>query len=97
MDFRAVEAHAAAGRVSLRTGCFCNPGASEAARGITAGEMRTLFAVTGDREPTRRDLEAIFGGKALGAVRASLGIASNEADVDRLIEVLAAFRGDAPG
>ena len=43
------------------------------------------------------DLDAIFGGKALGAVRASLGIASNEADVDRLIEVLATFRGNAPG
>ena len=28
----------------------------------------------------------------MGAVRASLGIASNEADVERLIKVLATFR-----
>jgi len=89
VDFRAVEAHAAAGCVSIRTGCFCNPGASEAARGITAAEMRRLFAL--DRPPTRVDLREIFGDKALGAVRASVGIASNEADVDRLAEVLAAF------
>ena len=91
VDFRAVEARAAADRISLRTGCFCNPGASEAARGITADEMRALFAVARERQPTRHDLRAIFGGKALGAVRASLGMASNAADVDRLIEVLAAF------
>ena len=43
--------------ISLRTGCFCNPGAGEAARGITAPEMRALFAVTRERKPTRRDLD----------------------------------------
>jgi len=91
VEFRAVEDHAAAASVSLRTGCFCNPGASEAARGIRAEEMRALFAVARDRGPTRRDLQAIFGEKALGAVRASLGIASNEADVARLLEVLGTF------
>ena len=90
-DFHAVENHTAAHRISLRTGCFCNPGASEAARGITAEEMRALFAVARERQPTRRDLGPIFGGKALGAVRASLGMASNAADVDRLIEAIAAF------
>jgi selenocysteine lyase/cysteine desulfurase len=89
VDFRAVESHAAASRVSVRTGCFCNPGASETARGITAAEMRRLFAL--DRPPTRVDLREIFGDKALGAVRASVGIASNDADVDRLAAVLAAF------
>jgi len=89
VDFRAVEAHTATSRVSVRTGCFCNPGASEAARGITAAEMRRLFAL--DRPPRRADLREIFGDKALGAVRASVGIASNDADVDRLAETLAAF------
>jgi molybdenum cofactor sulfurtransferase len=88
VDFHAVEAHAAAHRVSVRAGCFCNPGASETARGITAEEMRRLFAL--GRPPHRADLLEIFGGKALGALRASLGIASNEADVDRLVEMLAA-------
>ena len=89
VDFHAVEAHAAARRVSVRTGCFCNPGASETARGITADEMRRLFAL--GREPHRADLIAIFGNKALGAVRSSLGIASNARDVDRLLEALEAF------
>jgi selenocysteine lyase/cysteine desulfurase len=33
-----------------------------------------------------------MGDQAVGAVRASLGIATNEADIGRLIEVLATFR-----
>ena len=39
----------------------------------------------------------IFGSKALGAVRASVGIASDERDVDRLLVVLATVRGGAAG
>ena len=37
VDFPIVDAFAASRRVSLRSGCFCNPGARETARGITAG------------------------------------------------------------
>jgi len=88
-DFRAVVAHAGNRRVSLRGGCFCNPGSSEAARGITAAEMRAMFALEGPA--TGAELRRIFGGKALGAVRASVGIASNERDVERLLEVIETF------
>ena len=31
-------------RISLRTGCFCNPGAGEVAHGLTPEIMRTFFA-----------------------------------------------------
>jgi molybdenum cofactor sulfurtransferase len=89
VDVKAVEAYTAARRISLRSGCFCNPGASEAARGVTAEEMRRLFAL--GRPPGRADLRAVFGSKGLGAVRVSLGIASNERDVDRLLSALAEY------
>ncbi|HEX5014621.1 MAG TPA: aminotransferase class V-fold PLP-dependent enzyme [Candidatus Limnocylindrales bacterium] len=88
-DFRAVVAHAGSRRVSVRGGCFCNPGASEAARGITADEMRAMFGLNGSA--TGDDLRRIFGPKALGAVRASVGIASNERDVERLLEAIETF------
>ena len=52
-------------RVSIRGGCFCNPGAAEA---IGAG----------------------FTSPVPGAVRASLGVASDARDVDRLVELVAA-------
>ena len=44
-DFWEVEAAAAERRISMRTGCFCNPGASETARGITAADMARVFAL----------------------------------------------------
>ena len=94
VDFWTVEAAAAERRISVRTGCFCNPGASETARGLTAPEMEGVFAL--GRQPGYEDLRALLPGRALGAVRASVGIASTERDVDRLLEFLAEF-ADRPG
>ena len=89
VDSRRVEAAASARGVSIRTGCFCNPGASETARGITAVEMESVFAPY--RPASVAELRALMPGKALGAVRASVGIATNERDVDRLVDVLEAI------
>ncbi len=89
VPFPAVEAFAAARRISVRTGCFCNPGASETARGITRDDMRAVFAL--GHQPNPAELRAIVGTKALGAVRVSVGIASDERDVDRLLAAIAEF------
>jgi hypothetical protein len=43
------------------------------------------------RPPTREDWRHFLGAKGLGALLASVGIASNERDVDRLLEALAAY------
>ena len=93
VDVPLVEARAAASRVSVRTGCFCNPGASEAARGITGDDMRRVFAL--GHQPTFDELRALLPGKALGAVRASVGIATVDRDLDRLFAVLATFADDS--
>lgn len=42
VDERVVAADAAAARISLRTGCFCNPGASETALGLSQHDLRAL-------------------------------------------------------
>jgi len=89
VDFPLVEGRAADFGVSVRTGCFCNPGASEAARGITADDMRRVFAL--GHQPTFAELRALLPGKGAGAVRASVGIATVERDLDRLLAVLATF------
>jgi selenocysteine lyase/cysteine desulfurase len=91
-DFWTVEAAAAERGISLRTGCFCNPGTSETARGITAEDMEDVFAL--GRQPDAEDLRALLPGKALGAVRASVGIATTERDVDRLVAFLGDFAID---
>jgi molybdenum cofactor sulfurtransferase len=90
VDFWSVEAAAAERRISVRTGCFCNPGCSETARGITAADMERVFAL--GRQPDYEDLRRLLPGRALGAVRASVGIATTEGDVDRLL----AFLAEAP-
>ena len=94
-----VEAGAAGRRISLRTGCFCNPGASEAAFGLPPAELDPFFrrpAADGEGEPAReaaafkRRLTAT--GRAVGAVRASFGIASSFADVAALLALLETYR-----
>jgi len=92
VDFWKVEAAAAARGISVRTGCFCNPGASETARGLTAPEMEAVFAL--GRPPTVADLRRLLPGRALGAVRASVGIATNERDVSRFLGFLQDLAND---
>jgi molybdenum cofactor sulfurtransferase len=93
LDYRRVEELATAQRISLRTGCFCNPGAGETAEGLTEADIAA--AVEADANMTLpRFLKFITqrGGKSAGAVRVSLGIASNFADVFRFYEFAASLR-----
>jgi len=44
LDYRRIEELAGHDGLSLRTGCFCNPGAGETAEGLTDEDMRAAFA-----------------------------------------------------
>jgi molybdenum cofactor sulfurtransferase len=81
---RHIEELANRANISLRTGCFCNPGAGETANHLKADEMATWF---GRAEPVwpdeLRDGLLRQHDRVLSAVRVSLGIASNFADVYR--------------
>ena len=99
LDYRRIEELAGQERISLRTGCFCNPGAGETAEGLTEDDMRAGFA-QGAAISLPRFLEVVRqrGGKSAGAIRVSLGIASNFADVDRFLQFAAGLRDQtAPG
>ena len=86
IDHRFVEERANAANISLRTGCFCNPGGGEIALGITGTELSSCF-----RQPehethlTIDDFRLCIDGKSSGAVRVSLGLVSNLTDVNRFI------------
>lgn len=92
IDHRVVERAAGAATISLRTGCFCNPGGGEIALGITGTELSSCF-----RQPehethlTIDDFRLCIDGKSTGAVRVSLGLASNLADVSRFIAFAEGF------
>ncbi|HTS99615.1 MAG TPA: aminotransferase class V-fold PLP-dependent enzyme [Streptosporangiaceae bacterium] len=90
---RAVERATAAAGISIRTGCFCNPGAAEAALGLTRPDLaqaRRSGARTAD------EFAAAAGIPGGGAIRASVGLASNVADVDRLLALIEDTYRDQP-
>jgi selenocysteine lyase/cysteine desulfurase len=83
VDERAVGRDSAAHRISLRTGCFCNPGAGEEAFKISRRLLRGSAGRMGGA--TLDDYLAELGMPSGGAVRVSLGIASSPADVDAFL------------
>ncbi len=93
VPFPVVEARARAALVSVRGGCFCNPGASEAAFGFPAERAARCLERTAREGFSIPRFADCMTGYAVGAIRASLGISSNEHDVLRLVSVLGDMRG----
>jgi len=85
IDHRLVEERTNLANISIRTGCFCNPGAGEVALEISQPELITCFAQPAERL-TLDDFRVCIHGKNSGAVRISVGIASNFMDVYRFMQ-----------
>ena len=88
VDERYVDRVARRHLISLRTGCFCNPGAGEVAFTIS---RETLVGGEFGEGMTLDDYIEAIGLPSGGAVRASLGIASNRADIERFAEFAREF------
>jgi selenocysteine lyase/cysteine desulfurase len=86
VPYEIVEAHARAAAISIRGGCFCNPGAAERAFQIPAPRARQFLA-SGAPFSLGRFREHL-GGLAVGALRCSFGIPTTRADIARLVELL---------
>ncbi|HEX6108291.1 MAG TPA: aminotransferase class V-fold PLP-dependent enzyme [Ktedonobacteraceae bacterium] len=101
IDERIVEQRASKELLSLRTGCFCNPGAGEVAfhlskeklQGIFKGEGKTVLPklYKGQEGITWDQFLANLGMQSGGAVRVSLGIATNFADIYRFMQFAESF------
>lgn len=91
IDHLLVEKRANESNISLRTGCFCNPGAGETALELTKAELDACF----EHAETRMMLEEFrqcIDTKSTGAVRISVGAASNLADVNTFLDFVNEFR-----
>ena len=88
VDERYVDRIAAQHRVSLRTGCFCNPGAGEVAFTIS---RETLLGEEFGEGMTLDDYVSAIGLPSGGAIRASLGLVSNFRDVQRFMDFASRF------
>lgn len=106
IDERMVEHRASASGLSLRTGCFCNPGAGEAAFHLSKETLRHIF-----HEEAKETLPTLFQGeggiswdqfladlgmRSGGAVRVSLGLVTNFADVYRFVRFARTFLDTFP-
>ena len=97
-DVDAMETLAGRAGISLRTGCFCNPGDGEIAHRLTREEMADCF----DRKPEPvtfaecRDLIRDTTGKMPNTMRVSLGLVSDFGDVYRFMTFAAGFRDRDP-
>jgi len=85
-DHRFIESEANRVNISLRTGCFCNPGAGEIALGISRVELDVCFT-----RPEHKDVMSLdefrkcIDGKSSGAVRISVGMVTNFNDAQALL------------
>ena len=91
IPFTHVVAAAARDRVSVRGGCFCNPGCAEAAFGFDADHARAC-RTSSDASYTHEQFAACMD-CTVGAVRASIGIPTVQSDIDRLMRALMRYRG----
>lgn len=93
VDYRRLEELAGQDGISLRTGCFCNPGAGEIAEGLTEEDM--LAGLTMGPDINLLSFGRLMrdrAHKSAGAIRASIGLVSNFTDVWRFLRFLAGFR-----
>ena len=86
IDHRFIEQAANQVNISLRTGCFCNPGAGEMALGISRVELDVCFHGPGhEQRLTLDDFRLCIDGKNSGAVRISVGMLTNFNDVQAVL------------
>ncbi len=90
IDSRLVERFANRIKLSLRSGCHCNPGARETALALTKNEL--VACALSSHHMSYQDFLHAVDEKTTGAARVSIGLATTFADVYRFYEFAAGFR-----
>jgi molybdenum cofactor sulfurtransferase len=75
--------------ISLRAGCHCNPGAREISLGFTLQDAQQCMS--DQQRMTYEEFLQLLDVKAIGAVRASIGLVTNFADVYRYLQFAETF------
>ncbi|MEP7232147.1 MAG: aminotransferase class V-fold PLP-dependent enzyme [Ginsengibacter sp.] len=86
--FQFIEGEANTNKISLRTGCFCNPGIDEMNHCFSEDQLKNYFdgREHGDYYDIINSLK-----KVRGAVRLSIGIATTKADIEKFIKFAKKF------
>ncbi len=92
IDFRHFEKLANKEMISIRTGCFCNPGTSESLYGITGKEILEIIEEKhGESFDDYLEIIRNQDGKNAGGIRISFGIASNFNDAWKIYSFIRRF------
>lgn len=83
-----IEKRANENGISLRTGCFCNPGAATALFPESWNQSNKL-ATKGEIFSARQVLL-----DTISAVRCSVGLATSLSDIDALVALIKSFRSE---
>jgi molybdenum cofactor sulfurtransferase len=92
VDERVVDRRASEWRISLRTGCFCNPGAVA----LSIAKETIVQNFQREERPPFDDFLHAMGLQTGGAVRVSLGLATTFADVYRFMQFAETFLDNVP-
>jgi molybdenum cofactor sulfurtransferase len=84
LPFKAIERDADAQNIYLRTGGLCNPGGVATYLGWSKSQFDIAYALG---HTCTKPLE-VYGGRATGVIRVSLGACSSQEDVDSLLAFL---------
>ena len=83
-DCYAIQEEANQNGLSLRSGCFCNPGVREIALGLAREELAWVF---GQKERmTYEQFLHLIADRKQGALRVSVGLVTNFADVYHFLQ-----------
>ena len=88
VPYSLVERRARDAGIAIRGGCFCNPGAAEYAFGFDARRTSECLRETSSGFTIERFAQCLGEDTAVGAIRASIGVANNDRDVDRALEMI---------
>lgn len=87
IEVDAIETKANAENISIRMGCFCNPGIDEITNCITSEELSVFYS---SRDDAKYD-KIHFLGRMRGAIRVSLGLMTNYKDCERYLAFCKSF------
>ena len=84
LDCYAIQEDANQHRLSVRSGCFCNPGVREIALGLAREDLASVFRQKG--RMTYEQFLHVIDGRKQGALRVSVGLATNFSDVYHFLQ-----------
>lgn len=90
IDARLVEQAATRANISLRVGCFCNPGAAEHALHLDKRNILSC-AKSSQNLPMSQMYQCLGGNDFIGAIRASVGLSSSIDDINRFSNFMNSF------